>query len=145
MGDRRCAAAAPRQRGNAIDALAVAVPALRAAQSAGDLHALAAAELSLGQAEQHAGQYQEAIEHIHRVADTSRRAGWIRGEATALSELGDIEIEQGRLKEAVAFLEQGLALFRQIDDIGGKANCRNALGGVALQLGRPEQAVTPLP
>ncbi|MFC3383604.1 AfsR/SARP family transcriptional regulator [Couchioplanes azureus] len=128
------------QQGNAIDALAVAGPALRAAEAAGDGAATAAMLLSTAQAEEHAGEYREAMDLAVRSADTAREAGWRRGEAAALANLGEISIALGRLKDTAGYFEAALTLFRDVGDVNGEANCRNGLGGTALQLGRPDEA-----
>ncbi|HEU5416565.1 MAG TPA: BTAD domain-containing putative transcriptional regulator [Streptosporangiaceae bacterium] len=127
----------------ATDWLAVAEAGLAAAAAGPqpEHQAMAAAHLSLAQAQRWLTRYPAAASHLIQARDLAGAAGWPQGAAAALGSLANVYRDQGRLTEAAEHHRQARDIYRQTGGRGGEATSLGNLGNVLLELGRPAEAV----
>jgi DNA-binding SARP family transcriptional activator len=113
---------------------------LAAAETAGDLHGMAAARFSLGGLHWVTAHYQQAIEHYSAAVELSRRAGWAVGEGATLGNLGLVYWTAGQLDEAAAHLTAALAVDERTGRLTSRATNLTNLGLVHGAQGRPALA-----
>jgi tetratricopeptide (TPR) repeat protein len=97
--------------------------------------------ISLGNAYQSLGRYEEAIAFQEQALAIYREIGHRGGEATSLNNLGNAYNSLGRYQDAIAFQEQALAIYREIGDRGGEESSLGNLGTAYESLGRYEEAI----
>jgi tetratricopeptide (TPR) repeat protein len=119
----------------------VAGAALAAAEAEQDLHARAAAELSLGDLHWHQGRSAEAAERYAAALRCAARAGWPEGQAAAVGNLGLAHWRAGRLEQAAGCLGESLTLARASGWSDGHANLLERLGAVHAEAGRLREAL----
>lgn len=118
----------------------VAGAGLAAAIAERDLHGQAAGHLSLAQAQQDIGRYQEATLHYDAASRLAREVGWEVGQGTALSSHGNALTEVGQLGQARIHFEEALTIYRRVGYLYGQARTLNNLGSVYHDLGQLQQA-----
>lgn len=116
------------RRKHSIHWFTVTEAGLSAARAEGDLRSQAALHLSTAHAHDILGRHHQAIEHLRRVVDLSRRAGWTEGQAVALCNLGSVYGDLGQLEESNDNLLRALDLWQQIGPSHGQAITLNNLG-----------------
>ncbi|MEW9533276.1 tetratricopeptide repeat protein [Microbispora sp. NPDC049125] len=124
------------RRRHSVHWFAVAEAGLAAARAESDLQAQAALHLSTAHAYNIMANRQEALAHLGRALDMSRRAGWREGQAVALTNTGSVQMDLGRLEEAGASLLSSLDLSRQGGDDGSDVMTHNNLGELERMRGR---------
>lgn len=88
----------------------------------------------LGQAEDAAAYYEEALA-------AWRRLGNSREQARVLNNLGRLSSAEGHMREALDFYQQALARWRQLGDPQQEAVALNSLGGFYFLMGEKEMAL----
>ncbi len=124
-----------------VEWLDIATAALSLAQSAGDLAAEAAAQLSLGNAYLNQNALGRAVDHYLAAVETSLAAGWRAGEASALNNLATLHWLRGELDAAELRLRQALQLNRSIGRRLGEARQLSQLSQLAVERGRLTEAL----
>jgi tetratricopeptide (TPR) repeat protein len=114
---------------------------VQAARQIGDRRGEAAALGNLGNAYNHLGRYDGAIDQFQQILPIFRQIGDRRGEANALGNLGNAYNHLGRYDEAIDHLRQQLTIARQIGYRQGEANALGNLGLAYFRLGRYDQAI----
>jgi tetratricopeptide (TPR) repeat protein len=127
-------------RRHLVDWLAVAHAGLAAAVAAGDRTAMAAAQLSLGDAHHSRGDYQEAIGRYQIALAQHRQAGWVEGEAATLCNLGLVHQDLGQLRQAADYQARALTLNQRTRQRQTMAANLGNLGLVEWELGQLRQA-----
>ena len=129
-------------------ALAVALDALAAAESADDRLGMAQAHNILGILARSRGDYAGAVEHLERglaiaetLPDPSSR---IASRIAALNNLALARADSGDLTQATALAEQALALVVALGDRHREAALRNNLADLLHAAGRDEDAMAQL-
>jgi predicted ATPase len=102
----------------------------------------AAALMTLGRAERHAGRMEDAHSHLEAALALYREIGNRRLEGIVLSDLGTLHHEQGRTEEARNCLEAALVLHREAGDQDCEGVDLGTLATLELEQGRMEQAHT---
>jgi tetratricopeptide (TPR) repeat protein len=137
----------------AADWLAVAEAGLAAAAAglvAGgheddrERRAMAAAHISLAQAQRWLTRYDTAADHLERAAALAQRAGWQQGAAAAFGSLANVYRDQGRMAESAENHRRALAVYRATGGRGGEATSLVNLGNVLLETGNAADAVAHL-
>lgn len=131
----------------AADWLAVAEAGLAAAGGQGDdrePRAMAAAHISLAQAQRWLTRYDAAAEHLERAAALAERAGWQQGAAAAFGSLANVYRDQGRMAESADHHQRALEIYRVTGSRGGEATSLVNLGNVLLETGNAADAVAHL-
>jgi DNA-binding SARP family transcriptional activator/Tfp pilus assembly protein PilF len=134
----------------AADWLAVAAAGLAAAGPAGsreddgEPRAMAAAHISLAQAERLLTRYDVAADHLEQAAALARRAGWQQGTAAAFGSLANVYRDQGRMAESADNHRRALEVYRATGGRGGEATSLVNLGNVLLETGNAADAVAHL-
>jgi DNA-binding SARP family transcriptional activator/tetratricopeptide (TPR) repeat protein len=123
------------------DWLTVAEAGLAAAQAGQDAPAMAAAHLSLGQADRWLARYPAAIGHLDQARALARRAGSRQAEAAALGTLANVFRDQGRMAESAEHHRQARDIYRQTSGLGGEATSLGNLGNVLIESGRLGEAI----
>ncbi|MGE5136301.1 MAG: ATP-binding protein [Gemmatimonadota bacterium] len=123
------------------DWLAVAEAGLAAAEAGQDPQAMAAAQLSLAQANRWLARYPAAIGHLTQARTLARRAGSRQGEAAALGTLANVFRDQGRMAESAEHHRLAGDIFRQTGALGGEATSLGNLGNVLIESGRLDEAI----
>ncbi|MEV5738692.1 tetratricopeptide repeat protein [Microbispora rosea] len=124
------------RRRHSVHWFAVAEAGLSAARAEGDLQAQAALHLSTAHAYNVTARRQQALAHLGRALDLSRRVGWREGHAIALTNIGSVQMDLGRLDEAKTSLLRSLDLRRQGGHDGNDAMTYNNLGELERMRGR---------
>ncbi len=125
----------------AADWLTVAEAGLAAAAAERDPRAMAAAHLSLAQAQRWLARYQAAADHLTQARALAEEAGWQQGAAAALGSLANVYRDQGRLAESARHHQRARDIYRQTGGLGGEATSLGNLGNVLLELGRLAEAI----
>lgn len=121
--------------------IAVANAALTAAQADGNLSAVAAAWLSLGDAHQARGSYRQAIELYRRAHETGRgTAGPDEIQFSALNNLGCLYMRSGQLREARDCFDELLAFVLHEELPGSEVLALGNLGSVLRAMGELDRA-----
>jgi DNA-binding SARP family transcriptional activator/tetratricopeptide (TPR) repeat protein len=131
----------------AADWLAVAEAGLAAAGGQEDdrePRAMAAAHISLAQAQRWLTRYDAAADHLERAAALAERAGWQQGAAAAFGSLANVYRDQGRMAESADHHRRALEIYRATGSRGGEATSLVNLGNVLLETGNAADAVTHL-
>lgn len=128
-------------RRHTADWLTVAEAGLAAAEAGQDPRAMAAAHLSLAQAERWLARYPAAIGHLAQARALARRAGSLQGEAAALGTLANVYRDQGRMAESAEHHRQARDIYRQTGGLGGEATSLGNLGNVLIESGRLGEAI----
>jgi DNA-binding SARP family transcriptional activator/tetratricopeptide (TPR) repeat protein len=128
-------------RRHAADWLAVAHAGLAAAQAGQDPCGMAAAHLSIAQAERRLARYASAVDHLVQARVLADRGGWQAGAAAAVGTLANVYRDQGRLAESADCHRQARDIYRWTGGIGGQATSLNNLGNVLLEMGRLPEAL----
>ncbi|MEV4297047.1 tetratricopeptide repeat protein [Microbispora rosea] len=124
------------RRRHSVHWFAVAEAGLSAARAEGDLQAQAALHLSTAHAYNVTARRRQALAHLGRALDLSRRVGWREGHAIALTNIGSVQMDLGRLEEAKTSLLRSLDLRRQGGHDGNDAMTHNNLGELERMRGR---------
>jgi DNA-binding SARP family transcriptional activator len=131
----------------AADWLAVAEAGLAAAGGQEDdrePQAMAAAHISLAQAQRWLTRYDAAADHLERAAALAERAGWQQGAAAAFGSLANVYRDQGRMTESADNHRRALEVYRATGSRGGEATSLVNLGNVLLETGDVADAVAHL-
>jgi DNA-binding SARP family transcriptional activator len=131
----------------AADWLAVAEAGLAAAGGQEDdrePRAMAAAHISLAQAQRWLTRYDAAADHLERAAALAERAGWQQGAAAAFGSLANVYRDQGRMTESAGNHRRALEIYRATGGRGGEATSLVNLGNVLLETGNAADAVAHL-
>ena len=131
----------------AADWLAVAEAGLAAAGGHGEdgeQRAMAAARISLAQAQRWLTRYDAAAKHLERAAALAERAGWQQGAAAAFGSLANVYRDQGRTAESADHHRHALEIYRATGSRGGEATSLVNLGNVLLETGNAADAVAHL-
>jgi tetratricopeptide (TPR) repeat protein len=126
---------------NNREAAAIYGHAYRAAQLAGDPHALAHALCDLGVALWRLGQAGAAIDHSTRAVRLFRRSGDAFGQARAHLNLGNVESQLSHYPAAADHYSRAVALFGEAGDRLAVARGLSNLGYVHRAVGRFDLAV----
>jgi tetratricopeptide (TPR) repeat protein len=97
--------------------------------------------ISLGNAYNSLGQYQEAIAFYQQSLEIFRESGDRGGEANSYGNLGNACDSLGQYQEAIAFHQQSLAICRESGDRGGEARSYIGLGNAYYSLGQYQEAI----
>jgi hypothetical protein len=84
--------------------------------------------------------FEEAVAHIGRAAETSRRLGFLQTEAYQLTSLGRAQCQAGDYRSGAATLELGIAKAEATGDVRLAALGRVHLGRILRALGRGAEA-----
>jgi DNA-binding SARP family transcriptional activator len=123
------------------DWLAVGHAGLAAAQAGHEPRAMAAARLSLAQAERWLAHYPAALGHLVQAQILARQGDWRQGEAAALGSLANVYRDQGRLAESADHHRQARDIYRQTGGAAGEAISLGNLGNVLLESGNLSEAI----
>ncbi|GIJ57194.1 AfsR/SARP family transcriptional regulator [Virgisporangium aurantiacum] len=123
-----------------VDWKTVAEAGLRAARTAVEPAAEAAAHLSLADLDTFRSRYPDAIAHYERALAFTRATGWLMGQSAALGNLGNVYWRSGRLAEAAEHYTSALDIDQRTGWRAGQAVKRGNLGSVCRALGRLDEA-----
>lgn len=87
------------------------------------------------------GDFELALDSLHRCHEVSSTSGYGYGEGWALSSLGSIHAELGDFDKAVELQKRAIARFRETRTIVGEGRASSGLGMVYLRQGRFDDAL----
>lgn len=96
---------------------------------------------ALGIAHQDLGNWQEAAVHFQEAVEIRRRIGDLRGVAGSLNNLATVEALEGSYETARARLEESLDITRELGDRAGMAQIHNTLGVFEEERGHYREAL----
>jgi tetratricopeptide (TPR) repeat protein len=106
--------------------------------------AMAAAHISLAQAQRWLTRYDAAADHLERAAALAELGGWPQGTAAAFGSLANVYRDQGRMAESADNHRRALAVYRATGGRGGEATSLVNLGNVLLETGNAVDAIAHL-
>ncbi|WP_433374769.1 BTAD domain-containing putative transcriptional regulator [Streptosporangium sp. CA-115845] len=127
---------------HSVQRLAVTGAGLDAARATGDLYGQASLHLGTAHAHYSMSRPLQAIAHLERTLDLSRRVDWAKGQIAALINLGAVYGELGRLDDASGRLLDALDVLRRT---GSQQHSEiivlNNLGNIERNRGRLREAI----
>jgi tetratricopeptide (TPR) repeat protein len=97
--------------------------------------------ISLGNAYNSLGEYQQAIDYHQQSLEIFRDIGDRNGEGLSLMNLGLAYFFQGQYPQAIDLFQQSLEIAREIGDRNTEGNSLSSLGSAYLSLGEYQQAI----